>query len=80
MQAISVTAARRGIFHLLEEVNLNHHPILISSKKKGAVLIAEDDWRSIQETLHLLAIPGMRESIVEGLKLPFDQCSDTVEW
>ncbi len=79
MQTINATSARKEIFHLLEEVNHSHHPIFITGKNSG-VLIGEQDWRDMQETLYLLSIPGMRESIVKGLKTPLSKCSDEVKW
>ena len=57
-----------------------HEPILITGKRANAILISEDDWRAIEETIYLLSIPGMRESIVEGLNTPVDECDDEVEW
>jgi PHD/YefM family antitoxin component YafN of YafNO toxin-antitoxin module len=54
--------------------------VVITGKRSNAVLIAEDDWRAINETLYLLSIPGMRESIIEGLNTPLDECDDEVEW
>jgi antitoxin YefM len=52
----------------------------IRSKKGSAILIAEEDWRSVQETLHLLSVPGMRESIVGGLDMPVEECSEDPGW
>jgi PHD/YefM family antitoxin component YafN of YafNO toxin-antitoxin module len=54
--------------------------VFISGKRRNAVLLSEEDWRSIQETLYLLSIPGMRESIVEGLKTPLSKCSKKIAW
>lgn len=59
---------------------LSHEPVLISGKRGNAVLLSEDDWRSIQETLYLLSIPGMRDSIVEGLKTPAAKCAKKIAW
>jgi PHD/YefM family antitoxin component YafN of YafNO toxin-antitoxin module len=52
----------------------------IVGKRNSAILIAEEDWKAIQETLYLTAIPGMRESICEGLNTPVDQCHKELEW
>lgn len=80
MTAITATKARSSLFQLLDNVAASHEPVLITGKRGNAVLIAEEDWRAINETLYLLGIPGMRESIIEGLNTPLDQCDDEVEW
>ena len=80
MTAITVTQARRNLFNLVDEVAESHEPIQISGRRASAVLISEEDWRSVQETLHLCAIPGMRESIKEGLATPVEECDRELEW
>jgi len=80
MTAITATKARSSLYQLLDRVADSHEPVVITGKRSNAVLIAEDDWRAINETLYLLSIPGMRESIVEGLNTPLDECDDEVEW
>ncbi len=80
MTTLTVTEARSNLYKLLEEVADTHEPILITGKRGNAVLISEDDWRAIEETLYLLGIPGMRESILEGMQTPLDECADEVEW
>ncbi len=80
MPSINATEARSRLYKLLDEIAESHEPILITGKRANAVLIAENDWRSIQETLYLLSIPGMRESIREGLKTPIEECSDKLDW
>ncbi|MBU1627973.1 type II toxin-antitoxin system Phd/YefM family antitoxin [bacterium] len=80
MTTITVTEARKNLYRLLDEVRESHNPIHISSKRRKAILVSEDDWSSIQETLYLLSIPGMRESIVEGLKTPVEECAKELEW
>ena len=67
---VSATEARRRLYALIDEVGQSHQPVQIHGKRGNAVLLSEADWSSIQETLHLLAIPGMRESILEGIGLP----------
>ena len=67
MSTVSATEARRRLYSLIDEVGQSHQPVQIHGKRGNAVLLSEDDWRSIQETFHLLAIPGMRESILEGM-------------
>ena len=80
MTTIRASEARAKLFALLEEVAQSHEPVLISSKKGSAVLISEDDWRAIQETLYLLSVTGMRSSIVKGLKAPLTACSEEPTW
>lgn len=80
MDTLTVTQARSNLYKLIEKIDEDHHPMLIVGKKSNAVLIGETDWRSIQETLFLLSIPGMRESIIEGMKEPLSTCSKTIDW
>jgi antitoxin YefM len=80
MTVIKVTDARKNLYRLIDEVATSHEPILISGKRTNAVLISEDDWRAIQETLNLLSIPGMRESIRKGLETPADECNEEIDW
>ena len=80
MTTITATEARRLLYKLLDEVSESHEPIEITGKRGNAVLVSEEDWRSIQETLYLLSIPGMRESIVEGLKTPVEECETKLDW
>lgn len=80
MKTITVTKARSNLFKLLDETSTIHEPIQITGKRSNAILIAEDDWRAIQETLNLLSIPGMRESIRKGLKTPIEECSEELDW
>jgi len=80
MPAMRATEARANLYKLLDQVQESHEPVLISGKRASAVLIAEDDWRAIQETLHLLSIPGMRESIREELATSLDDCTERLTW
>jgi prevent-host-death family protein len=80
MTTLTATEARANLYKLLDEVAETHEPVLITGKRANAVLISEDDWRAIEETIYLLGIPGMRESIIEGLNTPIDECADEVEW
>lgn len=80
MTNITATEARRRLYNLLDEVAQSHEPIQIAGKRNSAVLIGEDDWRSIQETLYLTSIPGMRESILTGMKTPVDECEEELNW
>ena len=80
MDTLTVTQARSNLYKLIEKVDENHHPTLIGGKKNNAVLIGEADWRSIQETMFLLTVPGMRESIIEGIKEPLSKCTQVIDW
>lgn len=80
MTTITVTEARANIYKLIDEVVSSHQPITITSKRSNAILISEEDWNSIQETLYLLNIPGMRESIVEGINISVDECKKDLDW
>ena len=80
MKSIKVTKARSNIYKLLQEANQSHEPIQITGKESNAVLIAEEDWNAIQETLFLLTIPGMRKSILKGMKTPVDECVEELDW
>jgi len=80
MPSMNATEARSRLYKLLDEIAESHEPVLITGKRANAVLISENDWRSIQETLYLLSIPGMRESIREGLSTSVDECLDRLNW
>jgi antitoxin YefM len=80
MTTIKVTESRAKLFKLLDQAADSHQPIQITGMRSNAVLISEEDWRSIQETLYLLSIPGMRESIREGFKTPVEKCSGKPGW
>jgi prevent-host-death family protein len=80
MTTLTVTEARTRLYGLVDEAAATHKPITIKGKKASAVLVSEQDWESIQETLYLLAIPGMRESIREGLQTPTTECAEEPGW
>lgn len=82
MSAVNITNARKDLYRLVENVNLYSEPTLIVSKKGNAVLISEDDWNAIQETIYLNSIPGVAESIIKGGETPLENCisEDDVEW
>jgi antitoxin YefM len=77
---ITATEARKSLYRLIDEVSGSHGPVLITGKRGNAVLVGADDWRAVQETLHLLSIPGVRESIIEGMETPVDSCKSGLEW
>jgi len=80
MTSVTATEARKQLYALVDQVAESHEPVQISGKRHSAVLVSEDDWRAIQETLHLLAIPGMRKSIQQGLRTPVEKCSGKRKW
>ena len=80
MSTINITNARKDLYRIVKSVNESHEPVHIAGKNSAAVLIGEEDWRSIQETLYLLSIKGMRDSIVEGMKVPVDELESELEW
>ena len=82
MAAINITNARKELYNLVENVNLYNEPALIVSKKGNAVLVSEDDWNALQETVYLNSIPGMAQALIEGRDTPIEQCvaEDEVEW
>lgn len=80
MKAITADDAQDILQKLLEETTASHQPIQITSEFSSAVLISEEDWRSIQETLFLVSMPGMRESIRDGMNTPIEECSKELTW
>jgi len=80
MPTLTATEARSKLYGLIDETTASHEPIIIKGKRGSAVLISEDDWRSIQETIYLLNIPGMRESIRDGLATPIEKCTKELDW
>ena len=80
MPTITATEARSKLYKLIDEAESSHEPITITGKRGNAVLVSESDWNAIRETLYLLSIPGMRESIVEGMKEPLEESSKELDW
>jgi prevent-host-death family protein len=80
MTSITATEARKQLYKLLDDVSDSHEPVQITGRRGNAVLVGEDDWRAVQETLYLVSIPGMRESLIEGLATPVDECADKLDW
>ena len=80
MNILNATEARSKLYTLIDEATLTHQPIIITGKRNNAILISEEDWNSVNETLFLLSIPGMRESIREGIKQELTECSKELEW
>lgn len=80
MAAITASDARARLFRLIDETAESHEPVLITGKRNNAVLLSEADWSGVQETLHLLSIPGMRESVRAGMAMPVAACEDDLDW
>ena len=80
MTILNATEARTKLYSLIDEAADTHQPIVITGKRGNAVLVSEEDWNSISETLHLLSVPGMRESIKEGMNEPITECSKELDW
>jgi prevent-host-death family protein len=80
MNILKATEARAKLYSLIDEAASSHQPIVITGKRANAVLVSEEDWNAITETLYLLSIPGMRESIKEGLAQDMTDCSAEIDW
>ncbi|MEZ5581465.1 MAG: type II toxin-antitoxin system Phd/YefM family antitoxin [Candidatus Competibacteraceae bacterium] len=80
MTILNATEARSKLYSLIDEASQTHQPIVIKGKRSNAVLLSEDDWNAINETLFLVSIPGMRESIVEGMATDPKDCSKDLDW
>ena len=80
MTALTASEARASLYRLIDEAAESHKPIVISGKRASAVLVSSDDWQAIQETLYLLSVPGMRESIKKGMAEPLAKSARKLEW
>ena len=80
MASITATEARKTLYKLIDDVAGSHEPIQITGKRGNAVLVSEADWHAVQETLYLVSIPGMRESIIEGMATSVDDLEDELHW
>ena len=80
MTTITATEARAKLYKLIDEASMSHEPVVITGKRGNAVLLAEGDWNAITETLHLLSVPGMRESIIMGMQEPLGETTTELEW
>ncbi|HQS66976.1 MAG TPA: type II toxin-antitoxin system Phd/YefM family antitoxin [Sulfuricurvum sp.] len=79
-KAITASQARANIFTIMDEAASSHEPILITGKRNNVVMLSQEDWNAIQETLFLVSIPNMKESIIEGMNTPIAECSEELEW
>jgi antitoxin YefM len=80
MSSINITNARKNLYRLVKTLSETHEPVHITGKNRSAVLVGEEDWRSIEETLYLLSMPGIRNSIVKGMKEPIKKSSRKLSW
>jgi antitoxin YefM len=80
MRTLRVSEARANLYRLVEEAAQTHEPVKITGKHGNAVMIGEDDWLAVEETLYLVSVPGMRESILAGMETPVDECKPEPEW
>lgn len=80
MTTLTATEARKKLYTLLDDVTNSHEVVQIAGKRNSAVLVSEDDWRAIQETLYLTSIKGMKESIIKGIRTPVNKCDKELDW
>ena len=80
MTTLNVTEARSNLYKLIDETAISHQPITIKGKRSNAVLVSEEDWNAISETLYLLSVPNMRESIINGLNTGIESCTKDIDW
>jgi antitoxin YefM len=80
MNICTATNARTNLYHLIDQVSQTHKPVHITSKRANAVLLSEEDWNALQETLYLVSVPGMHKSIKAGMKTPIEKCDKDVDW
>ena len=80
MTSITATEARKSLYKLIDDVADSHEPVQITGKRGSAMLVSEDDWRAVQETLFLVSIPGMRDSIIEGMATSASELEDELDW
>ena len=79
MSIINATAARNNFFKVMDEALSSHEPVVVTGKNGNVVILSEEDWRSIQETIYLSSIPGMKEKITKGLNIPINECVEDTE-
>lgn len=80
MHTLTASEARANLYRLMDQTAESHQPITIAGKRNNAVLVSAEDWSAIQETLYLLSIPNMRESIKEGMNESIDDCATELNW
>lgn len=80
MPFLNATEARSNLYKLIDQTAESHEPIIIKGKRSNAVLLSEEDWNAINETLYLMSVPGMRESIIDGLNTKLSECDQDLDW
>lgn len=80
MPTLTASEARASLYRLIDQAAESHQPILIAGKRSNAVLVSAEDWQAIQETLYLLSVPGLRESIKEGMAEPLADSAEALDW
>ena len=80
MQTLTASTARTTLYRLIDEAATSHQPLIITGKRNNAVLVSLEDWSAIQETLFLLSVPGMRDSIREGMNTPASELLSELDW
>jgi prevent-host-death family protein len=80
MTTLTASEARANLYRLIDQTAESHQPVVIAGKNSSAVLVAAEDWQAIQETLHLLSVPGMRESIKQGMAEPLAKSARNLRW
>ena len=80
MENLTASTARANLYRLMDQTAASHEPITILGKRSNAVLVSAEDWQAIQETLYLLSVPGMRESIKEGMQESVESCATELDW
>ena len=80
VSTISVSQARKDLYNLVDQVGESHEPLIITSKRGDAVLLSAEDWQAIQETMHLLSAPGMRDALIAGKATSIEDCSSELDW
>ena len=80
MQTVNVIDARAKLAELVERVSMSHQPLVITGKRNRAVLVCEEDWNALNESLHLMSVAGLRESLRKGIETPLKDCSRELDW
>ena len=80
MSTLTASEARANLYRLMDQAAQSHQPIYIAGKRTSAVLVSAEDWQAIQETLYLLSVPGMRESIKQGMAEPLKDSAKDIDW
>ncbi len=80
MTIYTASSARQNFFQLIKSVIKSHKPVHVTTKEKNVVILSEDDYNAMQETLYLMSIPGMRDSIKQAMQEPYDDCAEELDW